>query len=291
MEFKKALVGVDILSPISDKLVEWLAYLKTIGIEELVIEYVIPASVVEHLAEVMVDKLIEEETRRAREKYAKYREFLESRGFKTFFIDPDVGEPAAVLASRAESIKADLVVVGSRGQGWLRSLLLGSVAQELAHISPKPVMIVKNFIERSPEGEKKLVVPSNPFSQSMLVAIDFHEYTAKVFECALAIAKRTSQKVYLLHVLEEDEEPDTTSELLSEYEEKMRKLGVDAEAVLVEPPKPPGRAIVEYSKRLSASLILVGPYGRGGSRLLGLFMGRAVDIVLRHSSSTVIVCK
>jgi hypothetical protein len=50
------------------------------------------------------------------------------------------GQAADVLL--AEARKADLLVVGSRGLGGFRALLLGSVSQQCARHAACPVMIV-----------------------------------------------------------------------------------------------------------------------------------------------------
>jgi nucleotide-binding universal stress UspA family protein len=50
------------------------------------------------------------------------------------------GAPAAMLVEASQG--ADLLVVGSRGHGGFRSLLLGSVSQQCAHHSRCPVVIV-----------------------------------------------------------------------------------------------------------------------------------------------------
>ena len=50
------------------------------------------------------------------------------------------GEPVEVLC--AESRGADLLVVGTRGLGGLKHLLLGSVSERCAQLSPTPVVIV-----------------------------------------------------------------------------------------------------------------------------------------------------
>jgi nucleotide-binding universal stress UspA family protein len=60
-------------------------------------------------------------------------------------IDPLLvdGEPARRLASMALELDADLVAVGHRGRGAVRRVLLGSVADRLVQISPKPVLVVR----------------------------------------------------------------------------------------------------------------------------------------------------
>jgi nucleotide-binding universal stress UspA family protein len=51
------------------------------------------------------------------------------------------GETAEVLIDEAKG--ADLLVVGSRGLGGFRGLLLGSVSQACAHHAPCPIVIVR----------------------------------------------------------------------------------------------------------------------------------------------------
>lgn len=63
------------------------------------------------------------------------------------------GDPAQILCQKAE--EADLLVVGSRGHGTLKGLLLGSVSTQCAHHSPRPVVIVptaRDAAASSPPG-------------------------------------------------------------------------------------------------------------------------------------------
>jgi nucleotide-binding universal stress UspA family protein len=61
------------------------------------------------------------------------------------------GQPAQVLVEEAKG--ADLLVVGSRGRGGFRELMLGSVSQQCAHHARCPVAIVRTGCECAPSAE------------------------------------------------------------------------------------------------------------------------------------------
>lgn len=53
------------------------------------------------------------------------------------------GYPATVIESEAEEHPADLIVIGTRGHGGLKHMLLGSVAERVVQKAPCPVLTVK----------------------------------------------------------------------------------------------------------------------------------------------------
>jgi len=52
------------------------------------------------------------------------------------------GNPAEMILAEADAIKADLIVIGSRGLGGVRRLLLGSVSQAVVKGARVPVTVV-----------------------------------------------------------------------------------------------------------------------------------------------------
>jgi len=62
-----------------------------------------------------------------------------------FEIEVASGDPAHTLIDILENFGCDMVVMGARGQGPLRSALLGSVSNEVLHAARVPVLIVKQI--------------------------------------------------------------------------------------------------------------------------------------------------
>ena len=53
------------------------------------------------------------------------------------------GDPADTILARARREKADIIVLGSRGLGAIKELVLGSVSHDVAHKAKVPCLIVK----------------------------------------------------------------------------------------------------------------------------------------------------
>lgn len=53
------------------------------------------------------------------------------------------GQPIGAITALGEELDADLIVVGSRGLGPLRRLVLGSVSSGLAHQTTRPLLVVR----------------------------------------------------------------------------------------------------------------------------------------------------
>lgn len=70
------------------------------------------------------------------------RTVLEAAGL-SYRYHISIGTPAEAIAQYADAENVDQIIMGRQGQGGLQSLLLGSVANRLLHLTDKPVLLVK----------------------------------------------------------------------------------------------------------------------------------------------------
>lgn len=67
---------------------------------------------------------------------------LESTGI-AFEAHVRTGNPAEVITDFSREYHCDLIVMGTRGMGAIKNLLLGSVASKVIHLTEKPLLLVK----------------------------------------------------------------------------------------------------------------------------------------------------
>ena len=110
---------------------------------------------------------------------------------------PDIGQaaetvildkaPAQAILETAESIDADLIVMGTHGRtGWRRALL-GSVAEKVVHHTDRPVLCIPSD---APPSIGKILCPVN-FTPIARVALEQAALLAETFDAELLIVHVT----------------------------------------------------------------------------------------------------
>lgn len=80
---------------------------------------------------------------RTRHSGKRLREKLHERGFGDVVSHVMIGNAGRQIAAYAEHEKADLIVIPSHGRGFVRNLLLGSVAERVVRLAHCPVLVLR----------------------------------------------------------------------------------------------------------------------------------------------------
>jgi nucleotide-binding universal stress UspA family protein len=70
-----------------------------------------------------------------------------------------VGDPREELLRAADDYNVDLIVVGARGLGPIRSMFMGSVSQVLARHAHQPVLIARRKADKASDPTLRVLVP------------------------------------------------------------------------------------------------------------------------------------
>jgi len=183
------------------------------------------------------------------------------------------GDPRSALIKAAED--AELLVVGSRGIGGVRGLLIGSVAHGVAAHAHANVVLVHER-PRSPRGEIVAGVDGSP---SGLRAFDF-----ALAEAAMRGARLRAVQAWAwpqpggFEPADSDSEQDTLRalrELVAGHQARHPDVDVVTEVVHGHP--------VEVLKEAAAGSDLLVVGSRGHGQLAGMIMGSISQALLHHA--------
>ncbi len=204
------------------------------------------------------------------------------------------GRAPQVLVAEAKRTAADLVVVGSRGLGPIRSTLLGSVSQEVVDLSPCPVLVARTpavsrivlGTDGSPSAEA-----AERFLGRLAVARQVPVIVVSVAEILRPLVIGMAPTVYGQAMGAQTEyEAETARAHLALAEaaaERLRADGVDATAVART--GDPAEGLLAAATDVAADLIVVGSRGRTGLKRLAL--GSVARRVVQHAKASVLVTR
>ncbi|NMG45219.1 universal stress protein [Aromatoleum toluvorans] len=193
------------------------------------------------------------------------------------------------LMASAEAGSADLLVLGARGNSFMRHLLLGSTAERMVRKTTRPMLVVKQ-------------PPHEPY-RTILVPVDFSPYSVTALDNARRLAPAAG--IVLLHAFEVPFEgklqyAGVDDELIHRYRiaarqealQRLRELrdaaGLPADATrLLVVHGDPSRTIVEQEQEQDCDLIVMGKHGE--NVVEDLLLGSVTKHVLVESQCDVLV--
>jgi nucleotide-binding universal stress UspA family protein len=132
-----------------------------------------------------------------RERAAEYLESVTQRwaahGYAAEVLALPMGPPAEAILACARGIRADLIIMTTRGRGGLARLLLGSVADAVVRHARCPVLLVPADARHSEEHD--------PRYRQLLVAVDGSPEAERALPHALALAQRFDAEVTLVRAV------------------------------------------------------------------------------------------
>lgn len=200
------------------------------------------------------------------------------------------GHAVEAVTQHAVEVGADLVVIGTRGAGFFRGVVVGSTAERIARRSGRPVLMVRQ-------------TPHEPYRR-VLVPVDFSPWSATAIGLALQAAPRAD--LILMHAVEVLFEgklrlAGVADKVIGQYrdaarreaQQKLRDLAAQAGLAthrfsLV---TPDGAAawmlIAQQEQELDCELIIIGRQGRHAVE--ELILGSTTRMVMSECSADVLV--
>jgi nucleotide-binding universal stress UspA family protein len=194
------------------------------------------------------------------------------------------GPTSAALLHLAER-NASMIVVGSRGLGGFRGLLLGSVSRQLCEHASCPVTVVRFLPE---VGDIRL--------GTILVGVDGSGHAARALAHAGDLAERTGARIIAVHAAHSaasDPRVQTRvtrrrslPDLLEDWCTPLHVRGLDDhESVIAE--GDPRTALLDVAEERGADLIVIGSRGLGP--VSKLVLGSVASSLIHHSHVPVTV--
>jgi len=217
--------------------------------------------------------------KRRKEALRAYRSTIENAGFE---VETHVvrGTPHRRINGIAESIAADLILVGSRGKSPLENRVIGSTARNLARTTVVPLLVDR--IERGVDDPDPI---RRHLFKRTLFATDFSENAERAFQAFRVPATRDRGG---------DARPRRVAERRRGRRSRprraprrprrpTRRLGLDARTEVRR--GDPAKEILAAETEYDPSTLLVG--SRGRSRLRRLLLGSVSEEVVARATGNV----
>jgi nucleotide-binding universal stress UspA family protein len=204
------------------------------------------------------------------------------------------GRPATALVDEARTADVDLIMLGSRGHGTIVSMLIGSVAKEVADHAPCPVLVARGRqltrVVLAHDGSSHARAAEALLSQWPI----FGSAAIEVVSVAQQRGPWHLPPSATLYVPSTPDYFEAYREVLREQKAvaeeaaaRLRREGLRANAVVVE--GDPAEAILAVAENHQADLILLGTHGRTGVQRL--LLGSVARNVMVHAPVSVLVVR
>lgn len=259
---KKAILATD-LSEASELLLSCSDQYKNLGIEHITLFHALGVRYMNFAGITFLDK--------TKSKLEQLKQVFEQKGFS---VDVVIKEGIAhyELVDYGKENPDSILVLGSKGEGFLRRVLLGSTARETVRASNNPILLIR-LLEEKEELSSHCKLYCRDFNRQILFATDFSDGTEKAFQFLKTNVAKQAKKIVLMHVQSAEVMKHREQAAIDEFDkidmkrlERMKNALVDftkAEINLVIKHGIPSDEIIKTKKEHDCTLIVMGAQGRG----------------------------
>jgi nucleotide-binding universal stress UspA family protein len=204
------------------------------------------------------------------------------------------GRPATVIVDRAREMRADLIVLGSRGHGTIESMVLGSVSAEVVDHAPCPVLVARGsqtgrvllgWDGSSGAGRVADLVKTWPmFAQSVVRVLSVADVK---FPWWTGFPEAGSAEMLPMYVETADTMRREHAVLAAAMAGRLRTAGIAAEPDRRD--GDPATEIVASATHWPADVVAIGSHGRTGLRRI--LLGSVARNVLQHAPCSVLIVR
>ncbi len=213
------------------------------------------------------------------------------------------GGAAERILSAAGEENPELLVVGSRGRGALRSALLGSVSHEVAARTRSPVVVVPSQEQRDSPGPGSGSGSGSGSDGSVVCGVDGSDPSLAAVGLARRLAARLGLRLVIVHARQNVRaamtypgarsstppvtgQEDSVAGLVDDLMERAQQVAGPGTTTIVEP-GPPAEVLESAAQREGARLIVIATRGAGGVR--AAILGSVATELAAHATRPVLV--
>lgn len=155
------------------------------------------------------------------------------------------GEPKDVVCKVAEELKADLLIMGSRGMGRLQAILANSVSQYVFQLSDVPMLLIKDDVYI------KTI-------RSVMVSVDGSAAANHSLDLAIKLISGVKDvEIFLARIVKrKDDNTASTDPVLAEATAKLKRLNIPSRSFVGSGDI--GRELCRLADESNASLLMLG---------------------------------
>ena len=167
-----------------------------------------------------------------------------------------VGDPATEIVETARSWAPDLIMMTTRGFGFYRPVLLGSVAAKVLHDVEFPVW-TDIHSEEAPPLEKISV-------RKVLCAIDLEKRSRQILDWAAFLACEYQAELAIVHAIPMAEAPPLLAEVRTKISALLTEVG--AKGTIMIDRGEPAEVASGAAKEFGADLLIIGRHSGSGGK-------------------------